>query len=367
MRKFKGSIILDIYIIKKFLGTFFYAITLLMLIVIVFDISEKLDDFIENNAPFRDVLFKYYFNFIPYFALLFSPLFTFISVIFFTSKLAYDSEIIAMFSSGLRFRRLLFPYFISALTIAGFTFVSGNYIIPPANKKRTDFENAYINKRPRSVNRRNIHLQLHPNEYIYMESFSNNSGIGYKFSMEKFSEKGELKSKLLADYIKWNEDKENWTIRNYYSRIFLNDGTEKLSYGREIDTTLTLRPEEFSRNDDFVQNMNIRELRGFIDQQKLQGSENITPFLIEKYKRLAFPFSTFILTLIGVTLSSRKIRGGIGGHIGAGIALSFAYILFLQFSSQFAVGGSIDPLLAVWMPNIIFAIIAGFLYYYAPK
>ena len=185
--------------------------------------------------------------------------------------------------------------------------------------------------------------------------------------MEKFSENGKLESKLIADYVKWNEETNTWTVRNYYIRTILEDGYELLDYGREIDTTMNISPEEFSRRDNFVEDMNIKELKQFIAQQRLHGSENITPFLIEKYRRFAFPFSTFILTLIGVTLSSRKIRGGIGGHIGAGIGLSFAYILFMQFSSQFAIGGAIDPLLAVWMPNIVFALIGGLLYYFAPK
>lgn len=365
--KIKGSFILDKYIIKKFLGTFFYALTLLMLIVIVFDISEKLDDFIENSAPFKEVIFEYYLNFIPYFALLFSPLFTFISVIFFTSKLANDSEIIAMFSSGLRFRRLLLPYFFSAFIIAGFTFLLGNYVIPRANQNRHEFEETYIRKGPVAVNKRNIHLQVRPNEYVYMESYSNSSKTGYKFSMEKFSEEGKLESKLISDFVKWNEETDTWTVRNYYIRTILEDGSEVLDYGREIDTTMSIFPEEFSRRDNFVEDMNIKELKEFISQQELHGSENITPFLIERYRRLAFPFSTFILTLIGMALSSRKIRGGIGGHIGAGIGLSFAYILFMQFSSQFAIGGAIDPLLAVWMPNMFFAAIAGLLYYFAPK
>lgn len=365
--KIKGSFILDKYIVKKFLGTFVYALTLLMLIVIVFDISEKLDDFIENSAPLKEIIFNYYLNFIPYFALLFSPLFTFISVIFFTSKLANDSEIIAMFSSGLRFRRLLLPYLISALTIAAFTFLLGNYVIPHANQNRHEFEEIYIRKGPVSVNKRNIHLQVRPNEYVYMESYSNSSKTGYKFSMEKFSEDGKLESKLISDYVKWNEETNTWTVRNYYIRTIQKDGSEILDYGREIDTTMNIFPEEFSRRDNFVEDMNIKELKEFIAQQKLHGSKNITPFLIERYRRLAFPFSTFILTLIGMTLSSRKVRGGIGGHIGAGLGLSFAYILFMQFSSQFAIGGVIDPLLAVWMPNIIFAGIASVLYYFAPK
>ncbi len=364
--KNKGSIKIDIYIIKNFLGTFVFAITLLMFITVVFDLTEKLDDFIEKKVPLNIILFDYYLNFIPYFAVLFSPLFTFITVIFFTSKFANNSEIIAMFCSGLSFRRMLVPYFFSALIIAIFTFTFGNFIIPKANKIRYDFEEAYVRSSRAAVYKRNIHIQVHPNVYIYMESFSSTGNIGYKFSMEKFSEKGELESKLIADYVKWDTAKKKWQVRNYFIRNIQN-GTETIEEGRSIDTTLNIQPEDFNRWETFVETMNMGELKQFINQQRLQGLENITPFLIERYRRVALPFSTFILTLIGVTLSSRKVKGGTGAHIGAGIGLSFAYILFMQFSTQFAVSGSINPLFAVWLPNIIFGFIAVVLYYYTPK
>ena len=364
--KRKGSRILDIYIIKNFLGTFVFALSLLMLIVVVFDLSEKLDEFIEKKAPLQAIIFDYYFNFILFFALLFSPLFTFITVIFFTSKMAYNTEIIAMLSSGISFRRLLFPYFVSALAIAVFTFVLGNFVIPHANKTRLDFENTYVHNSIGSFSKRDIHMQVRPNEYVYMQSYSNSSNIGYKFSIEKFNDKGELVSKLIADYVKWDTVNNKWRAHNYYIRTI---GKEKeiIVEGRDIDTTLNIFPEDFARGENFMLTMNMKELKEFIDQQQLKGSENITPYLIERYKRVATPFSTFILTLIGVSLSSRKIRGGIGAYIGAGIGLSFTYILFQQFSSQFAISGNINPLLAVWIPNIIYFGIGVFLYLKAPK
>jgi len=364
--KRKGSKILDLYIIRNFLGTFVYALSILMFITVIFDLSEKMDDFIIKHASFKAIVVDYYFNFIPYFALLFSPLFTFITVIFFTSKLASNSEIIAMFSNGLSFRRLIFPYFVSATAIAIFTFVLGNFVIPHANLRRHVFEERYLNLKPVGINKRNIHIQVRPNIYVYMESYSPSSEVGFKFSMEKFSKKGELVSKMMADYIRWDTATQKWSARNYYIRTM--DGEhEELQSGRQIDTTLYITPENFEHRENYVETMNMSELQDFIDQEKLQGAENITPYLIEKYKRVALPFSTFILTLMGVALSSRKTRGGIGAHVGAGIGLSFAYILFMQFTAQFAVGGNINPFLAVWIPNILFAIIGGVLYYYAPK
>lgn len=363
--KATGLKILDFYIIKKFLGTFFFSIVIILSIAVVFDFSEKIDDFIENGAPFREVIFDYYLNFIPYFAVLFSSLFTFISVIFFTSKMAYNTEIIAILSSGVSFRRLLIPYMLSATLIAIFAFSLSNYVIPNANKIKLDFEEKYIHSRPVSFNRKNIHRQVRPGVFVYMESYSNISLTGYNFSIEKYEE-GKLKSKLMADQIRWDTTKNKWSIRRYYIRDI--DGLEEtLTTGNSIDTSLNMYPEDFSRRLNVVESMSLGELNEFIKESKMQGEVNITAFLIEKYRRTAFPFSTFILTLIGVAVSSRKARGGIGVQLGAGLAISFSYILFMQFSSQFSIGGSLPPLVAVWIPNIIFAIVAIFLYKMAPK
>ena len=343
-----GLKIIDYYIIKKFLGTFFFAIVLIMSIAIVFDFAEKLDEFLEKEAPMKAIIFDYYLNFIPYFAVLFSPLFTFISVIFFTSKLAYNTEIIAMLSNGFSFNRLLVPYFISALTIAVFTFGLNNFVIPHANEVRLEFEEMYYRDHPVRYTQKNIHKQVFPNVYIYMESYS------------------KLLSKLMSDFIIWDSTIHKWVIRNYYIRRF--DGLEeKIEIGRRLDTTLTIFPEDFAMRETIVSTMNLSELNDFIDMQKLQGAENIEVYLIERYSRYANPFSTFILTIIGLTLSSRKVKGGIGMQIGVGLFLSFSYIFFMQFSKQFSIGGNVNPLLAVWIPNILFTIIGVFLYRYAPK
>jgi lipopolysaccharide export system permease protein len=359
-----GFKILDFYIIRKFIGTYFYAIALIMTIAIIFDLAEKMDDFMSKNAPLNAIIFEYYLNFIPYFANLFSSLFVFIAVIFFTSNMAYSTEIIAILSSGVSFRRLMFPYFVSAAFIGAFSFTLSNFIIPPANQVRLNFENTYI-KKVRYNTDRNIHMQVRPGLFIYMQSYNTFSDIGYKFSMEKY-ENGRLVSKLMSEYVKWDSTLNKWSVNDYYIRNYLTSG-EDIKKGERIDTTLFIHPSDFTRKVNIVETMNMFELNEFIAQQRLQGSDTVTFYLIEKYSRVAYPFATFILTLIGVSLSSRKVRGGIGLHIGLGLALSFSYILFMRFSTMFAVGGSIDPFIAVWIPNVLYAIIAMVLYRLAPK
>lgn len=359
-----GLKILDIYIIRKFIGTYFYAILLIVGIAVVFDLAEKMDDFFAKGAPAKAIIFDYYLNFIPYFANLFSSLFTFIAVIFFTSKMAYSTEIIAILSSGVSFKRILFPYFVSASIIAVFSFTLTSFVIPPANRVRIEFENTYVKKQYRNTDR-NIHRQVRPGIYIYMNSFNTFSNIGSKFSMEHIVD-GELKSKLIGESIKWDTTINKWMVNNYFIRTYSDSGETVVS-GTKIDTTIYLQPSDFSRRLNIVETMNMFELDEFIDEQRMQGAENVDFYLIEKYSRFAYPFSTFILTIIGVALSSRKVRGGIGLHIGLGLALSFSYILFMRFSTMFAVGGSLPPMVAVWIPNLMYAVIAFVLYRLAPK
>ena len=360
-----GLKIIDLYIIRKFLGTFFYSIILILAIAVIFDLAEKMDDFIETSTPVREVIFDYYLNFIPYFAVLFSSLFTFISVIFFTSKMAYNTEIIAILSSGVSFRRMLLPYFISATVIMIFAFLLSNFVIPKANKTKLEFEEKYIHKRPQIFNRINIHKQVEPGVFVYLESYNTSSRTGTNFSMEKF-EDGKLTSKTMADQISWDTTKNNWIMRRYYIRD-IQGLKETLTEGMSKDTVIKLTPADFERRLNAVEAMSFKELNDFIDVSRMQGETNLTAYLIERYKRTAFPFSTYILTLIGVAVSSKKVRGGIGTQLGAGLAISFAYILFMQMSSQFAIKGSFSPLLAVWLPNLIFAVIAIVLYKLSPK
>lgn len=355
---------LDIYIIKKFLGTFFFALLLIIIIVVVFDISEKIDNFIGKDVTLYEIVFDYYLNFIPYFSNLFSALFVFISVIFFTSKLAGDSEIVAILSSGVSFKRLLVPYFIASFILAIFSFVLINWIIPPANVKRLAFEEQYVQSKYHN-NEKNIHKQILPGQFVFIENYNTNYDIGYKFSMEHFVD-GKLASKLMSDYIQWDTTMNKWKITNAIVRDFEED-KEVVTFTRKLDTTINLLPKDFTRRENVVEAMNWRQLDEFIAQEEMVGSENVILWRIEKHKRFAFPFSTFILTVIGVSLSSRKRRGGIGINIGLGILLAFTYILFMQVSTVMATNASVSPIFAVWVPNILYSIIAFLLYIKAAR
>jgi lipopolysaccharide export system permease protein len=356
--------ILDLYIIRKFLGTFFFSLALIIVIAVVFDISEKLDDFIERKAPLNAIVFDYYFNFIPYFANLFAPLFIFISVIFFTAKMAANTEIIAILNSGVSFRRMLFPYFLAAGILAGLSFYFNGWVIPHSNKVKLNFENTYI-KNPVEFKDRNLHRQISPGVFMYMESYNNTENIGYRFSLERIENQNRVWF-LASDRILWDSTEAKWRIENYYVRNI--DGFhETLRSGQSMDTTLPIAPTDFKRRLNIIEAMDTPALNEFIKEEKLSGSGNVNAYMVAKYRRVAVPFSTFILMLIGVSLSSRKVRGGIGAQLGLGIAISFAYILFMQISDTFAINGSIPPLLAVWTPNIVFSGIAAVLLRKAPK
>lgn len=356
--------LIDRYIIGKFLGTFFFSLLLIILIVVVFDISEKLEDFVGREAPLKAIVFDYYFNFIPFFVNLFSPLFTFIAVIFFTSRMASRMEIVAILSSGVSYTRLLFPYLLSATVIAILSLILNNFVIPHATKKRVEFEDNYI--RNEFYNRdKNIHKQISPGSYIYLQNYNTEENKGYKFSIEKFSS-GKLHYKLIAESIQWDSTKQEWSINDYYIR-YINDMTEYIKKGKHIDTVLNFTPKEFGRKDNTLESMDYYELRSYIESEKLKGSDHIELLELEKHKRIAFPFATFILTLIGVSIASRKVRGGIGMHIGLGIGISFTFIMFMQVTTTFAASGLVSPFIAVWIPNIIFSFLAAYLLKNAQK
>jgi len=355
---------IDWYIIKKFLGTFFFTLTLILLIVIIFDISEKIDDFLEHEISVKSIIVDYYFNFIPYFGNLFSPLFIFISVIFFTSKMANNTEIIAILNSGMSFKRLLRPFMVAAVILGILSFVLGNFIIPPSNTKRIDFENKYLKNKYYS-NAKNIHMQILPGQYIYMESFNSKREIGYKFTLENFND-GKLISKLKSDYIQFDSISQKWQVNNYKIRKFLNN-SESITQGKKLDTTLNLHPKEFTKRISLVETMNMFELNNYITEEELKGSEQLVYHKIEKHKRTAFPFASIILTLIAVAIASKKIKGGIGIHLGIGILITFTYILFMQVSTTFATNSNLAPALAVWIPNLCYIVLAGVLLYKVPK
>ncbi len=355
--------ILDKYIIKKFLGTYIFSILLIISIAVVFDFNEQLDKFIKNDAPLKAIIFSYYVNFVPYYVNLFSALFVFLSVIFFTSKLADNSEVIAMLASGMSFKRLMKPYMISAGIIALISFVLSSFIIPPANVVRIKFQNKYIKNRAVTYAER-IQIQIEPGVIAFFNRYDNIEKTGYYFSLDKFEGK-ELVSRLTANRIQY-DSLYNWTIYDYSIRNF--DGMkEHITAGDKTDTTLTIVPSDFLiTNYDFEQ-MTTPALHNHIQRQKDRGIGNIQAFEIEYHKRFASIASAFILTIIGASLSSRKVKGGMGLNIGIGLLLSVSYILFLTLSSSFAVSGLVSPLIAAWIPNAIFIGIAVFLYNRAPN
>ncbi len=348
---------LDKYIIKKFLGTYIFAILLLLAIIVMFDVNEKMDAF--SKAPLKATVFDYYVNFLPYFANQFSPLFTFIAVIFFTSKLAGNSEIIAMLSTGMSFRRFMRPYLVSATVIAAASFILSAYVIPPANVKRIDYTNTYV-KNKKVAYGANIMLMVAPGEIAYMSRYDNISKMGTKFSLEKFDENKRLVSRLTAQTIMW-DTLYNWTVRDYVIRD-ITDNREQITKGRSLDTIIPFEPRDFLISENDHEQMTTPELEEYIGRQRERGVGNIQSFEIEKHRRYAMTAAAFILTIIGMSLSSRKVKGGIGLNIGIGLVLSFSYILFMTITQTFALSGSTSPLVAMWIPNIIYAVIAVILY-----
>ena len=352
---------LDIYIIKKFLGTYIFAIILILAITVMFDVNEKLDAFLK--APLKATLFDYFLNFLPYFANQFSPLFTFIAVIFFTSKLADNSEIIAMLSSGMSFPRLLRPYMLSATVIAIATYLLSAYIIPPANIKRIDYTNTYVKNKSVEYGT-NIQLQVAKGQIAYMSRYDNSLKTGYKFSLDALKGKT-LVSRLTAQTIRY-DSLHKWQVRDYMIRDF--KGTrEIIRRGSKLETIIPIEPRDFliAKNDH--EKMTTPDLNEYINRQKDRGVANIKGFEIEYHRRFAMTAAAFILTLIGMALSARKVKGGMGINIGIGIVLSFSYILFMTVTSSFAVSGYTSPMVAMWIPNVIYSIIAIILYRRACK
>ena len=357
--------LLDWYIIKKFLGTYVFAIALIISIAVVFDFNEKQDKFMSHDAPWSAIIFDYYLNFIPYFANLFSPLFVFIAVIFFTSKLAENSEIIAMFSTGMSFKRMLRPYMVSAAIIAVVTFGLGAYVIPKGSVTRINFEDKYYKQRKMNT-ARNIQLEVDSGVIAYIDRFENYSNTGYRFSLDKFEGK-QLVSHMTARSITYDTSGvHRWIVKDYMIRE-MKGMKETITKGARIDTTLFMEPADFLIMKNQQEMLTSPQLKEYIDRQKQRGFANIKEFEIEYHKRIATSFASFILTLIGVSLSSRKTKGGMGLHLGIGLGLSFSYILFQTIASTFAINGNMPPAIAVWIPNVLYAFIAFYLYQKAPK
>ncbi|WP_204353307.1 LptF/LptG family permease [Pedobacter yulinensis] len=358
--------IIDRYIIGKYLGTFLFTLGIFVLIIVIFDLSEKLDDFMESKLDFWGILTKYYAGSVPFYVNMLSPLINFIAVIFFTAKMADQTEIVPILSGGVSFNRFLKPYFFSAFLIFAFNLASNLYILPYTNKLKNDFENTYV-KRNDPSSKSNIHMKLDEKTYIFIDNFDNKTNMGYRFSLDRFN--GDvLVRKLVSDQIKWDSVKRVWKLINYSERT-INGLKEQMIYGtgKEKDTVLDMRPDDFSAYDNVVQNLSMHELSEKIKKEKTRGSGIMNDLLFERYKRYFHPLSAFVLTLIGVALSSRKVRGGVGLPLGIGIVLSFLYIVLNQFAQMFSLKGGFPPLISAILPTALFGILGLFLIKKAPK
>ena len=359
---------IDAYILKRFLTTYFFMIVLIITVAIIFDFNEKIDKLTGTGATWKEIVFDYYGNFIPYFSNMFSPLFIFIAVIFFTTNLASNSEIIAMKSTGMSFRRLLIPYFLGALIVAIMSFVLGGWVIPHGNVERLAFENKHVKKRQMVDVAENVQMQVDTGVVAYISFFDNRTKSGSGFILDRLSEK-RLVEHLTAETIQYDtlaDHKYSWTLYNYRLRK-TRGARDFISTGQKMDTTIMMEPKDFFYSYGQQETMTISELDYFIARQRLRGSAGLAQFEVEYHKRFAAPFAAFILTLIGVSFSSEKRKGGKGTAIGIGLALTFTYIMFQTVSSSFAINAGWPAMLAVWMPNIVFALIAAWCYKRTPQ
>jgi lipopolysaccharide export system permease protein len=356
--------LLDWYILKRFLQTYVFVVAVIVLVVVMIDYTEKIEDFRKHNAPTNAILFDYYLNFIPYWANYISPLMVFIATVFLTSRLAARTEIIAILSSGVSFMRLLMPYAVGAGILAVFTYFMVNYIIPRANKTRIAFELKYT-KDAYTYNGRNVHLKIAPDVYAYLESYNNLTRTGYKFTLEQV--KGnQLQQKLSADRIEWDSTRRKWAIHDYKIRT-INGQKETLLPGTRIDTTLNMKPSDFESDFNLFETFTLPELNNYIGLLRSRGADGVELYLLEKYSRDTRPFAIIILTVIGVIVSARKSRRGVGWQVALGFFLAFTYLLFFMLGKGIAESGNLNPLLAVWMPNILFAGIGVLLYHTIPR
>lgn len=358
---------LDRYIIGKFIGTYIYAIILIISISIVFDVNENLAKFTQYHAPLKAIVFDYYMNFVPYFANLFSPLFVFIAVIFFTSKLAGNSEIIAMLAAGISFKRLMRPYMISCVLISALSFYLSAYVIPHGTVIRQNFETMYKNKK-RVTAADNVMLQVGKGVIAYIQHYDNSMKKGYGFSLDRFEDKKLVShmTAMEAQYDTISDSKYHWTVNNWKIRE-LRGLREHITSGISKDTIIQMEPTDLVYSKGQQETFTSPELKEYISKQIDRGSSNVVQYQVEYHKRIASSFASFILTTIGLSLSSRKRKGGMGMYLGIGLALSFTYILLQTVSSTFAVNADAPPILAAWIPNLIFAVVAWFCYRKAPN
>ncbi|SHL70334.1 LptF/LptG family permease [Hymenobacter psychrotolerans] len=356
--------ILDKYILKKFLTAFFFTVVVLVMVICVIDFTEKNDDFIQHNLGAWKIITEYYVNLFPYYANLLSPITVFIAVVFVTAQLAARTEIVAILASGVSFKRLLVPYMMGSLVLAVVTVALTGWIIPNANKTRVEFERRYI-KNPYRFSGRNVHIKVGPTSYAFMESYDNVNNVGYKFALETI-EGTLLKRRMTAEAITWDSTKRAWRLTPQLVRTFRGQQETLLALPAR-DTTLNLYPKDFASTYRLSETLTLPELNAFIQQKIDRGASDTQIYLSEKYERYAYPYAIFILTIIGVIMSARKSRAGVGGQIALGFVLAFVFIIFVILSRNFAQVGSLSPLLAAWIPSIVFTGIGLVLYRIVPR
>lgn len=361
---------IDRYIISKYLTTFFFCLLLMTAIVVVVDVSEKTDDFVKSKLPAWQIVTDYYFGFIPRIDAMLFPLFVFIAVIFFTSKMATRSEVVAILSSGVSFRRFLLPYFVGGIFLATLLWFGYQYVVPKANKKWGDFEAKYIDPNFGSANGNNtykqhLYFRNDSNTYIGIRGYDTISKTGNGFFVQHFSN-NKLTYNLRADNFNWDTTAKKWKLDNVMERT-ITGITEKVKHSATMTMNYNFKPVDLRRDEYLKDQMQTPALNQFIKQEQIRGSEGLSALLVERYNRDAIPVSVLILTLIGAVLASRKVRGGSGLHLALGVIISVTYILFSRFSIVFATKGSFTPFLAAWTPNILFGLLAFYLYKKAPK
>lgn len=358
--------VIDRYIVRKFLSTFLFMIAAFIVIAVVFDVSEKIDDFIKNSVPVQRIVFEYYLNFIFYMGMLLSPILVFLTVILVTSNMAQKSELVAILAGTISYRRMLLPFGIGAALLTLVSLVIAHAVLPKANKARLAFEEGTVVNRY-YITDENLHREIEPGTIAYFQSITVYKNVGYKFSLEKWDEQGRLRYKLIASKARYMPDKDSWELTNVQERHIGEDGIENIIHTGRKDTLIQMRLEDFGKRTEVAMAMSGGELDDFIESERQSGSDKITHFLIEKYSRTSNSFAILILTIIGVSVSSRKTRGGTGLHIALGVLIGFIYIFALKISAVSATNMGVPAIIAVWIPNLLFTGIAFYLYRRAPK
>jgi len=354
---------IDIYILKKLLSTFVFVVVVLVTIICAIDYTDKNDNFMRYNIS-GDMILQYYYSFAPYFASLLTPITAFIATVLVTSKLAAQTELIAILSSGVSFRRLMRPFFVAASLIGLMSFYLNGYVIPDANKFRVDFELNYI-KKPYHNSDRNIHIKIAPNDYLYLNRYTTSTNIGHVVTLERFEEY-EMIEKITARRLLWDTALHTWRLDHWQKRTLMDDH-EVIEEGESLDTLLNVKPSDFENQDKLETTLTMSELQDHIDLQLSRGADDVMVYRVERYIRYMQPFTVVILCFIALIVSARKSRRGTGFQIALGFMIAFSFVILFVFAQALAAAGSFHPMLAIWMPNIFFSGVGIFMYNTIPR